>query len=124
MLASVSSISIFPLLERLSSWCTLKFTACFDVWHSTLHTRNQAENFTNTTFAKWEMAMNTLHKMKSVKPPCPTHVSFKSLNPIKTWCSWLNCLTVNMIHSPCSLAQTLFDPLPSAVLHDKDRTTD
>jgi hypothetical protein len=32
-----------------------------------------------THYAKWSL----------YKPLCPTYIPFKSLNPIKTWCSWL-----------------------------------
>jgi hypothetical protein len=63
----VSSISSIPVLGRLPSWCTLKFTACFDVSHSTTHTCGQAANFTDTAFAKLELAMNTQHKVMTVK---------------------------------------------------------
>jgi hypothetical protein len=66
-LASVSSISEILVLGRPPSWCILKFTACFDVSHSTAHTRGQEANFTNTTFAKRELVMNTLHKVMSIK---------------------------------------------------------
>jgi hypothetical protein len=42
-------------------------TACFYVCHSTAHIRGRAANFTDTTFAKWELAVNTLREVKSVK---------------------------------------------------------
>jgi hypothetical protein len=32
-----------------------------------VHNRGQAAIFADSTFAKWELAVNTLHKMKSVK---------------------------------------------------------
>jgi hypothetical protein len=49
------------------SWCTLKFTASFDVSHSIAHTRSQAANFTDATFVKRELAANALRKVKFVK---------------------------------------------------------
>jgi hypothetical protein len=66
MLASVSRISGIPLLGRPPSWCTLKFTAWFDVPHSTEHNHGRKANFTDTAFAKRELAVNTLRKVKSV----------------------------------------------------------
>jgi hypothetical protein len=67
MLASVTSISGIPVQGRPPSWCSLKLTICFDVLHSTVHTPGLVANFTNTTFAKQELALNTLRKVKSVK---------------------------------------------------------
>jgi hypothetical protein len=67
MLASASSISGIPVLGRPPTWCTLKFTACFDVLHSTAHTHGQAADLADTIFAKREMTVNTLHKLKSLK---------------------------------------------------------
>jgi hypothetical protein len=58
MLASVPSISEIPVLQRLQSWYTLKLTACFDISHTTAHTRGRAVNFTNITVAKRELAVN------------------------------------------------------------------
>jgi hypothetical protein len=66
-LASVSSISGISVLGHLPSWCTLKFTACFHVSHNIAHIHDRAANFTNTTFAKRKLAMNTLCKAKTVK---------------------------------------------------------
>jgi hypothetical protein len=34
--------------------------------HSTAHNRSWPANFTDTTFVKWELAVNTLCKVKSV----------------------------------------------------------
>jgi hypothetical protein len=81
MLVSMFSISGIPILGRPPSWCTLKFTDCFDVSHSTVHTHGWTINFNDTNFVKRELAGNTLRKMKSVKSTLP--------NAIKTWCSWL-----------------------------------
>jgi hypothetical protein len=43
------------------------------------------------------LVVNTLCKVKYVKTLCPTHVTFKSLNPIKIWYSrltgWLYCVS-------------------------------
>jgi hypothetical protein len=61
-------------------------TTYFDL-DSTAHTHGQVANFTNTTFVKQELAVNTLREVKSVKALCPTHVLFKLVNPIKTWCN-------------------------------------
>jgi hypothetical protein len=63
MLASVSSVSGIPVLGRPPSWRTLKFAACFVISHSSTHNSGRAANFTDTTFAKREFAVNT----KSVK---------------------------------------------------------
>jgi hypothetical protein len=49
------------------SWCTLKFTACFGVSHSTAHARSQAANFTDNNFANRELSVKALRKAKSVK---------------------------------------------------------
>jgi hypothetical protein len=65
MLASVSSY--FRHLGVHSS---------FVVSHSTAHNRGRAVNFTDTTFAKRELAVKTLRKVKSVKTtPSTTRVS-------------------------------------------------
>jgi hypothetical protein len=84
-LAPVSSISGIPVLGRPRSWCTRRITACFAVLHSTAHKCGRVANFTDTTSAEWELTLNTLRKAKYAKPLCPTHVSSKSLSPIKTW---------------------------------------
>jgi hypothetical protein len=47
--------------------CIQVFTACFVVSYSTAHNRGRAANFTDTTFAKRELATKTLRKAKSVK---------------------------------------------------------
>jgi hypothetical protein len=65
--SSWSSISGILVLEHPPSWCILNFAVCFVVSHSAAHTRGPAANFTSTTFAKREFAVNTLLKMKSVK---------------------------------------------------------
>jgi hypothetical protein len=67
-----------------------------------VHTCGWAANFTDTISAKWELAMNTLHKVKSTKPLYPTHISFKSLNPIKTWCKGYCDLLDNSLYSSSS----------------------
>jgi hypothetical protein len=67
MAASVASISRIVVLGHSPSWCTFNFTACFDVLHSTVHSHGQVGNFIDTTFAKWELAMNTLHEVNSIK---------------------------------------------------------
>jgi hypothetical protein len=67
MVASVSSISGIPVLGHPPSWCTLIFNICFVVWHNTEHNCGQAASLTDTTFANWELAVNMLHKVKSVK---------------------------------------------------------
>jgi hypothetical protein len=67
MLASASSICGIPILVHLPSWCTLKFTACFVVLHSTVHNHGRAANFINTTITKWKLAVNALRKVKSIK---------------------------------------------------------
>jgi hypothetical protein len=67
MIASVPSISGIPVLGRPSSWCALKFFACFDDSHSSAHNLGQAVNFTDTTFAKWKLTVSTLRKVKSLK---------------------------------------------------------
>jgi hypothetical protein len=43
-----------------------QFYRLFVVSHSIAHNRGRAANFTNTTFAKRELAVNTLGKVKSV----------------------------------------------------------
>jgi hypothetical protein len=53
-----------------------------------------ALNFTDTTLAKRELAVNTLRKLKSVKTTLSNTLSFKLLNPIKTCCSWLISKTI------------------------------
>jgi hypothetical protein len=63
MLASVSSISGIPVLGLPPYWCTLKFTASFVVSHN----RCRTANFTDITFAKRKLALNTLRKVKSVR---------------------------------------------------------
>jgi hypothetical protein len=40
---------------------------CFDVSHSSAHTRSWAANFTNTTLAKLELAMYKLCKVKFIE---------------------------------------------------------
>jgi hypothetical protein len=67
MMAPATIISGIPVLGRPPSWCTLRFTACFVVCHNTAHNHGRAPNFTDTTFAKRELALNTLSKVKSVK---------------------------------------------------------
>jgi hypothetical protein len=67
MSASVSSISGIPVLGRPSSWFTLKFIVWLVVSHSTAHTCCRANNFTDISFAKRDLAVNTLRKVKSVK---------------------------------------------------------
>jgi hypothetical protein len=62
----VSSISEIQVLGLPPSWCTLKFTFCFDILQSNAHTRGQAANFTNTTIAKRELNVNTPRKVKPV----------------------------------------------------------
>jgi hypothetical protein len=62
-----SSTSGILVLGRLPLKCTLKFTTCFDVSHSTAHTCGPEANFTNNTSIKLELAMNTLRKVKYVK---------------------------------------------------------
>jgi hypothetical protein len=66
MPASVCSISGIQALGRQPSLCTIKFTACSLVSHSTAHNRGRKANFINTTFTKWELTVNTLHKVKPV----------------------------------------------------------
>jgi hypothetical protein len=61
------SISGILVLGCPPPWCTLNLIACFDVLHSIVHTCGQAADFTDTAFAKWELAVNMLHKVKSVK---------------------------------------------------------
>jgi hypothetical protein len=71
VLASVSSISRIPVLGCPSFQCTLKFTVCFFFLHSTAHNHGWAANFTNGTFAKCDLAVNTLHEVKPVKTTLP-----------------------------------------------------
>jgi hypothetical protein len=52
---------------RPPSCCTLNFTACFIVLHNTENNLGQAAIFTDTTFAKRELAVKTLRKVESVK---------------------------------------------------------
>jgi hypothetical protein len=110
-----SDFSIFeiPVLGRPQTWRTLKFTVCFEVSHGPGHTRRQATNFTDITFAKRELAVNTLRKVKSVKTFCPTYISFKSLNPTKTSCSWLTlwlwlCVTQSATLCPVRSGSSCF----------------
>jgi hypothetical protein len=46
---------------------TLKFTVCFVFLHSTAHNHGWAADFTNGTFAKCDLAVNTLREVKPVK---------------------------------------------------------
>jgi hypothetical protein len=48
------------------------FTACLIVSHSTAHQRGRTANFTDTTFAKRELAVNTLRKVKAIKTTLST----------------------------------------------------
>jgi hypothetical protein len=57
--------------------------ACLFSPHSTAHTRGRAAKFAITTFAKRELALNTLHKVQTVK----TTLSNTRFIPITTWCS-------------------------------------
>jgi hypothetical protein len=93
MLASVSSISGILVLGCQPSWCTLKFRACFDI----SHTCSQVENFTDTTSAKWEVAMNTPHKVKPVKTTL-SNTCFVQITKFNQDLVWLTyCLTVNSV---------------------------
>jgi hypothetical protein len=77
--------------------------------HSTAHSRGRAANFIETTTAaKRELTVNTLHKLKFVKILCRTHVLFRSLNQIKTWCKGYRDLPVNnhSFHSGHSISRT------------------
>jgi hypothetical protein len=58
----VFSISVIPVMGYLPSWCTQKFTACFEF----LHTRTTRQQ-TDTTFTKRGLAMKTLCRVTSVK---------------------------------------------------------
>jgi hypothetical protein len=70
----------WPQLLQLSTDCLTAYaayslswlngselTACFNVSHRTAHTRGRGANFTDTTSAKRELAVNILRKVKSVK---------------------------------------------------------
>jgi hypothetical protein len=46
----VSSIFRILVLGCVPSWCTLKFTACFDVLHSTAHTRVRRQTLLKPLF--------------------------------------------------------------------------
>jgi hypothetical protein len=67
MIAPISNIYGIPVLGCLPSWCSVRFAGRFVVLHSTANNRGWVANFTGSTFAKWELAMNTLHEVKSVK---------------------------------------------------------
>jgi hypothetical protein len=86
MPASVCDISGILVLRRPPFWCTLKFTASFYVWYSTVHTRCREENFPDINSAKQEITVNTVRKVKSAKFSLFIAVSFRSLNTVKTWC--------------------------------------
>jgi hypothetical protein len=56
---------------------------CLFFPHSAAQIRGKLRRF---TYAKRELTVNTLNKVKSIEI-CPTHISFKSLNPMKICCS-------------------------------------
>jgi hypothetical protein len=72
VIASASSVSGIPVLERLPSCCTLRFTAYFVVSHSTAHALCRVANFTNANFATPELAVNKLRKAKPIKCTLPS----------------------------------------------------
>jgi hypothetical protein len=94
MLACVSSISGIAVLRHPQSWCTVKFTDCFVVSHSTAHNRGRAADFTNITFSKREFAANTLRKAKFVKTSLPN--TFCSKRQIQSRPVVADLLTVSL----------------------------
>jgi hypothetical protein len=113
MPVAVPSFSRIQVVGHLPTWCTLKFTACLFV--------SLAQR---TLVARWQISPNgsqpwtTMKSEVCKKPLCPTHVLFKSLNPIQTWC-WSLILNWCLLLMSCQtlLITTLHGPKENTIFY-------